>query len=142
MDVSILYAGLSAVTGTELITPSEAAARNITSEPIAVDHVFEYTYNPVRPTFQQHLKYPPREWVDLKVKTVTGAVTSVFVKKDYTLAQVKEAIEKEHSNNFTQVMLHAMIIIVKMILKINVRNFASHNSLAFTIIIKQRQASC
>ena len=98
MDIGILYAGLSAVTGAELITPSEAEARNITSAPIAVDHVFEYTYNPVRPTFQQHLKYPPREWVDLKVKTVTGPVTSVYVKKDYTLAQVKEAIEKENES--------------------------------------------
>ena len=98
MDVNILYAGLSAVTGVELITPSEAAARNITSEPIAIDHVFEYTYKPVRPTFQLHLQYPPREWVDLKVKTVTGAITSVYVKKDYTLAQVKEAIEKENES--------------------------------------------
>ena len=98
MDTSILYTGLSAVAGTELITPSEAAARNITSEPIAIDHVFEYTYKPVRPTFQLHLQYPPREWVDLKVKTVTGAVTTVYVKKNHTLAQVKEAIEKENES--------------------------------------------
>ena len=98
MDIGILYAGLSAVTDTELITPSEAAARNITSKPIAIDHVFEYTYKPVRPTFQLHLQYPPREWVDLKVKTVTGAATTVFVKKNDTLAQVKEAIEKENES--------------------------------------------
>ena len=98
MDTSILYAGLSVVAGTELITPSEAAARNITSAPIAIDHVFEYTYKPVRPTFQLHLQYPPHEWVDLKVKTVTGPVTTVYVKKNHTLAQVKEAIEKENES--------------------------------------------
>ena len=96
MDIGILYAGLSAMTRTELITPSEAAARNITSKPIVIDHVFEYTYKPVRPTFQLHLQYPPREWVDLKVKTVTGPITTVYVKKNHTLAQVKEAIEKEN----------------------------------------------
>ena len=98
MDIGILYAGLSAMTRTELITPTEAAARNITSKPIVIDHVFEYTYKPVRPTFQLHLQYPPREWVDLKVKTVTGPVTTVYVKKNHTLAQVKEAIEKENES--------------------------------------------
>ena len=98
MNKDLLYAGLSAMTGTELITPSEAVAKNITSEPIAIDHVFEYTYKPVRPTFQLHLQYPPREWVDLKVKTVTGPVTTVYVKKNHTLAQVKEAIEKENES--------------------------------------------
>ena len=96
MDVNILYAGLSAVTGVELITPSEAAARNITSEPISIDKVFEYTYNPVRPNIQLHLQHPPSEWVNVKVETVTGAVTTVFVKKAYTIAQVKDAIEKEN----------------------------------------------
>ena len=98
MDVSILYAGLSSVTGTELITPSEAAARNITSAPIAVDKVFEYTYNPVRPNLQLHLQHPPSEWININVKTTIGVVVSVYVKYIYIIAQVKEAIEKENES--------------------------------------------
>ena len=61
MDIGILYAGLSAVTGVELITPSEAAARNITSEPISIDEVFEYTHNQGGSSFQDFLQHPPSE---------------------------------------------------------------------------------
>ena len=147
MDVSILYAGLSAVTGVELITPSEAAARNITSEPIAVDKVFEYTYNPVRPNLRLHLQHPPsedgeseiekslrepeiekslppeikgvreyelpqigikdkvtledtsddtsNEWININIETITSQVIKIRIRKSYTIAQVKESIERE-----------------------------------------------
>ena len=147
MDVSILYAGLSAVTGVELITPSEAAARNITSEPIAVDKVFEYTYNPVRPNLRLHLQHPPsedgepeiekslqepeiekslppeikgvreyelqpigikdkvtmedtsddtsNEWININVETITSQDIKIRIRKSYTIARVKESIERE-----------------------------------------------
>ena len=97
MNKDLLYAGLSAMTGTELIHPSHPAARNIRSAPISIDHVFEYTYNPVRPTLRLHLQHPPSEWVHVNVKTVIGAVT-IFVKKNDTIAQVKEAIKKENKS--------------------------------------------
>ena len=62
MDVSILYAGLSAVTGVELITPNEAKARNITSAPVSIDKVFEYTHKEQGGSnFQQFLQHPPSE---------------------------------------------------------------------------------
>ena len=97
MDIGILYAGLSAVTGVELITPSEAAARNIRSEPISIDKVFKYIYKREKTTFQLYLKHPPSEWININVTTTTGAanVISVHVKNSYTIAQVKEAIEKK-----------------------------------------------
>ena len=141
MDVSILYAGLSAATGVELITPSEAAARNITSEPISIDKVFEYTYKPVRPNLQLHLQHPPsedgeleiekslppemkqvreyelqkigikdkvtmedtsddtsNEWINIDVETITRQVIKIQIKKSYTIAQVKEAIERQNES--------------------------------------------
>ena len=66
------------------------AARNIISAPIAVDKVFEYTYNPVRPTFQQHLKYPPSEDVELitpseaAARNITSAPVSIDKVFEYT----------------------------------------------------------
>ena len=188
MDIGILYAGLSAVTRTELITPSEAAARNITSapvsidkvfeythkqggsnfqdflqpppsedgelitpseaearnitsEPISVDKVFEYTYKPVRPNSRLHLQQPPseddeleiekslppemkqvreyelpqigikdkvtmedtsddtsNEWININVETITRQVIKIRIRKSYTIAQVKEAIERQNEN--------------------------------------------
>ena len=84
MDVDILYAGLSAVTGVELITPSEAAARNITSEPISIDEVFEYTHNQGGSSFQDFLQHPPSE--DSKLE--------------------EEDIEKSHSD---EISLHKLL---------------------------------
>ena len=138
MDVDILYAGLSAVTGTELITPSEAAARNITSAPISIDKVFEYTYKQGGSSFQDFLQHPPsedgeteikkslppeikgareyelqpieikdkvtiedtsddtsNEWININIETITRQVIKIRIRKHYTIAQVKESIERE-----------------------------------------------
>ena len=148
MDVSILYAGLSAVTGVELITPNEAKARNVTSAPISIDKVFEYTHKEQGGSnFQQFLQHPPsedgepeiekslrepeiekslppeikgvreyelpqigikdkvtmedtsddtsNEWININVETITYQVIKIRIRKSYTIAQVKEAIERE-----------------------------------------------
>ena len=139
MDVNILYAGLSAVTGVELITPSEAAARNITSAPVSIDKVFEYTQKEQGgSSFQQFLQHPPsedgepeiekslppeikgareyelqeigikdkdtmedtsddtsNEWININVETITSQDIKIRIRKSYTIAQVKESIERE-----------------------------------------------
>ena len=142
MDVNILYAGLSAVTGVELITPSEAAARNITSAPVSIDKVFEYTQKEQGGlSFQDFLQPPPsedgepeieknlppeikgacedelqqigikdkdtmeytsddtsNEWININVETITRQVIKIRIRKSYTIAQVKESIERENKS--------------------------------------------
>ena len=139
MDVNILYAGLSAVTGVELITPSEAAARNITSAPISIDKVFEYTQKEQEGSSFQDFLQPPlskdgepeiekslppeikgareyelqeigikdkdtmedtsddtsNEWININIETITHQDIKIRIRKSYTIAQVKEAIERE-----------------------------------------------
>ena len=90
MDVSILYAGLSAVTGVELITPSEAAARNITSAPVSIDKVFEYTHNQGGSSFQDFLQHQPSEDGELitpskaAARNITSAPVSIDKVFEYT----------------------------------------------------------
>lgn len=101
MDISsldLLYAGLSAAIGTELITPQTAAAQGIQGKVVSIDDVFEYTYIPpavrqIRP-FEDHLIYKD-EWINIKVKTLIGMTIRIKVKRYYTIDQVKRVIERE-----------------------------------------------
>ena len=103
MDVDIIYAGLSAVTGVELITPKEATARNITSAPISIDKIFEYTHNQGALSFQHFLQHPPSEDSKLEEEDIKKSHSAEV---DQLLKEAESEIMVEKKLNELKVATH------------------------------------
>ena len=104
MDVDIIYAGLSAVTGVELITPNEAKARNITSAPISIDKVFEYTHNQGGSSFQDFQQHPPSE--DGELITPSKAAARNITSKPIAVDKVFDNTHKQGASSFQHFLQH------------------------------------
>lgn len=106
-SLDVLYAGLSATSGSEIITPDTAKARidagMITRDQIkeiSIDQVFEHTYpstqSPIiKFSLSDQMVFDESPWIDIKVKTLTGMIIEVKVNVKFTIAQVKTAIEEQ-----------------------------------------------
>ena len=87
----------------ELITPSEAAARNITSAPISIDKIFEYTHNQGASSFQHFLQHPPSEDSKLEEEDIKKSHSAEV---DQLLKEAESEIMVEKKLNELKVATH------------------------------------
>ena len=87
-DVHLLAAGFSAILGVEVVHPD--LGKDLPK--LSINSIFHLTYIPVPLE-----SVDPGELFDIYIKTLTGNTTPISVTKDFTIANVKAALEEKES---------------------------------------------